>query len=323
MLKQLKKTFYRPIREKYQDNRLISVNARLLKEDKFALYNFWDIGPHKESWFYQFLQRPALRNLASRKSVGFYSVFGRRSIIRRSQPNCRVFFTGENLRCYPDHADYGGKDIDLALGFAHHSTHPNYLRFPLWIIDFFPPLGNLDDLKKRVAELDHSTTGFSSRENAGTLLARHDRNGDRSAIINALKDVLPITCAGGIYGTEPLAGDSGKIAFIKNYKFNICPENSDAPGYCTEKIFHAIQAGCIPIYWGTDNNPEPTILNHEPCLFFQPNNPQKLTTDVKKLLAEPEKLNRLAASDRFLPNAHREIFGFYTRLEEKMIELLS
>ena len=35
-----------------------------------------------------------------------------------------------------------------------------------------------------------------------------------------------------------------------NYNFTIAFENSDYPGYITEKIIHAFIAGTIPLYWG-------------------------------------------------------------------------
>jgi hypothetical protein len=45
-----------------------------------------------------------------------------------------------------------------------------------------------------------------------------------------------------------------KIGTIKNYRFNICYENTkNTPGYITEKIFDCFAAGTIPIYWGASN----------------------------------------------------------------------
>lgn len=45
-----------------------------------------------------------------------------------------------------------------------------------------------------------------------------------------------------------------KIGTIKNYRFNICYENTkDTPGYITEKIFDCFAAGTVPIYWGACN----------------------------------------------------------------------
>ena len=41
-----------------------------------------------------------------------------------------------------------------------------------------------------------------------------------------------------------------KIKTLMNYNFTIAFENSDYPGYITEKIIHAFIAGTIPLYWG-------------------------------------------------------------------------
>jgi alpha(1,3/1,4) fucosyltransferase len=41
-----------------------------------------------------------------------------------------------------------------------------------------------------------------------------------------------------------------KIAKIKNYKFNICIENTDFDFYVSEKIWHSIKARTLPIYRG-------------------------------------------------------------------------
>lgn len=42
--------------------------------------------------------------------------------------------------------------------------------------------------------------------------------------------------------------------FLNSFKFVIMCENSEAPGYISEKIFVPLFARCVPIYWG--NNPE-------------------------------------------------------------------
>ncbi|HEY8965773.1 MAG TPA: glycosyltransferase family 10 [Candidatus Methylacidiphilales bacterium] len=52
-----------------------------------------------------------------------------------------------------------------------------------------------------------------------------------------------------------------KLAFLRRHKFMIAFENGNHPGYVTEKIYDAMEARCIPIYWGTpdvarDFNPE-------------------------------------------------------------------
>ena len=41
-----------------------------------------------------------------------------------------------------------------------------------------------------------------------------------------------------------------KLEFCRNYKFNICFENSSALGYTTEKLMQALAANTVPIYYG-------------------------------------------------------------------------
>jgi len=39
-----------------------------------------------------------------------------------------------------------------------------------------------------------------------------------------------------------------KMEVLQDYRFNICFENTAYPNYCTEKLWHAIAAGSLPIY---------------------------------------------------------------------------
>jgi hypothetical protein len=55
-----------------------------------------------------------------------------------------------------------------------------------------------------------------------------------------------------------------KVKFMSNYRFNLCFENSSYPGYCTEKLFEALCAKTVPIYWGS-----PTVaLDFNPKAFL-------------------------------------------------------
>ena len=72
------------------------------------------------------------------------------------------------------------------------------------------------------------------------------------------------------FGTACLQSDlfhAEKIEFLKDYKFIIAFENVSSPGYTTEKIYHAMAAGCIPIYRGNplvhrDFNPKSFLNFH-------------------------------------------------------------
>ena len=46
---------------------------------------------------------------------------------------------------------------------------------------------------------------------------------------------------------------SDKLEVIKHYKFYFCFENSVYKDYVTEKVYHALMAGTVPIYYGAPN----------------------------------------------------------------------
>jgi len=76
-------------------------------------------------------------------------------------------------------------------------------------------------------------------------------------------------CYGGKYSnTHKIVNGTWESADLieeyKNYKFVFAIENKKVRGYVTEKIMNAFHAGCIPIYWGSENindlfNPEAFI----------------------------------------------------------------
>jgi alpha(1,3/1,4) fucosyltransferase len=45
-----------------------------------------------------------------------------------------------------------------------------------------------------------------------------------------------------------------KLELLKGYRFNIALENTIWKYYVSEKIWHSIKAGCLPIYWGKDSS---------------------------------------------------------------------
>ena len=69
-----------------------------------------------------------------------------------------------------------------------------------------------------------------------------------------------VDCAGGVLNNMPsapdrflprgLRGRRNKLDFIAHHKFTIAFENSSRSHYISEKIFHPLSVGSIPIYWG-------------------------------------------------------------------------
>lgn len=50
---------------------------------------------------------------------------------------------------------------------------------------------------------------------------------------------------------------ASKLLFLNDYKFNIAFENSDVPGYITEKLSDCYLANTVPIYWGSSADISP------------------------------------------------------------------
>lgn len=45
-----------------------------------------------------------------------------------------------------------------------------------------------------------------------------------------------------------------KLSMLQNYRFSIALENTASPYYVTEKIWHAVKAGALPVYWGRNSS---------------------------------------------------------------------
>lgn len=102
-------------------------------------------------------------------------------------------------------------------------------------------------------------------------------------------------------------GDTGpfelKIQRYKNYKFALCFENTWAPYYVTEKIWHAVLAGCLPIYFA---GPRHSIYQDFPRNSFIDYHDLKHPTELFELIdrmSQAEFDQRLAMCRTALQNA--------------------
>lgn len=299
---------------------------RLNFRNQIRYYNFWEIRNPEEVWFSRFITSRKLLN-KSRCKINFFSVLGHKDSISKLPKGINIFYTGENLNNerFKKYLDIWHNDkFDLKIGYDH-SEDIKVLRLPLWILYMFEPESDFKEIKERVNKI--SIKEYDDKKKFCSIVASHDWNGIRGEIIDALASFGEVK-SGGIYrnNTSDLKRifNDNKINFIKQFIFNICPENSDYPGYVTEKIFQAFEAGCIPIYWGSENNPESQIINKNAVLFWEKgknnNTTLKLIDDIlhyKKIYAEYFELPRL------LPTAPEAIFEIFSNFEKKIRELIS
>lgn len=293
------------------------------KERNVRFYNWWN-EPYEQLWLYRFVRH---RNLVpDDKVLNFISVFGKKEVVNHITDGPIVFFTGENVHAqeHSAYADYliSDKKAGLALGFDW-IEEKHYLRFPLWIPFLFDPTADEEALRKRCEEL--RLPHFGERQKFAALVARYDWNGTRSQIYNALKHISSISCPSSVKHNDDdlktLFGDDKK-QYLKQFCFNICPENSNSYGYVTEKAFEAIDAGCIPIYWGSYDMPELGVLNQDAIIHWNMcGDNTKSVGLVEDLYSHPNRLLEFASQPRLVSDAEDHICGMVDKLSEKLSHL--
>ncbi len=277
--------------------------------------NLWPGGSaHRDFWLFRFLQHNELLQYP----VHIFSVFGHLPSLLPDEIN--FFFTGENVH-YKTFKKYKNNAINIAdasIGFDYLQA-TNYTRFPLWLMYLFPPDATFETVEKIINQYNFSDNAIN-RPIRFAMIASHDkRAGKRKKIIRFIeKNIGSVECAGKLLNNTDVLKrifNDQKIDYLQNVCFNICPENSNNNGYVTEKIFEAIQAGCIPIYWGSNNLPEPNILNQDAIVFFDAENKNNQLIDKINLFIEQNNIHQIP---RFQKDAAIHIWKMMLNLKELM-----
>lgn len=165
----------------------------------------------------------------------------------------RVFLTGEEIPHDFPTCDYALTPL--------HEVNDKCLRIPYYVRECDPAL-----LVKDAAQVERiaaEKTAFC----AFVVSYAHRKTRNRVEFFHKLSRYKKVNSAGrllnNIGGPLP-SGREAKIAFLRRHKFVIAFENAGTPGFTTEKPCDAIEAGCIPIYWGApdiakDFNPKSLI----------------------------------------------------------------
>jgi hypothetical protein len=179
--------------------------------------------------------------------------------------------TGENTRWDEEPFDFS---ISMDLGVSD----PRHHRLPYWmqILDWshegvthanrWQRYGAPIPISRLLAPLGGD---FRTRPHAAAIFSRHQRE-PRRTLIDAVGEVMPVTGLGRGFGPSPYrqnARAGSKAEILRNFGFNLCPENSLYPGYYTEKVPEAFAAGSVPLGWAdehvaVDFNPDAFINLH-------------------------------------------------------------
>lgn len=302
-------------------------------------YNWWNKQPVDEIWFSTFLHNRDYTKRFPKARFVFLSSLGNINLLRLdtlahpfSHNRKHLYFNGENNH-HPNFAPYlhnllDHSSIDLSLGFDY-TDDPRYMRFPLWILEMFPPESTEKDIRRICDQLSHQH--LEASRNRFCALVSGNRGPDdpgailRTAMVQQLNAIDTVDCAGKLlHNTDELKTkfNDNKAEFLKQYKFYICPENASVEGYVTEKVFHAIGSGCIPIYWGANGNPEPDVLNHDAILFWNPDGDNTgLLKQIEALQSNDKLYREFFEQPRLKNNAWQVITGYFNSLEKHIDNL--
>lgn len=280
------------------------------------------------SWFVQFILNKKL-NLRHKK-ISIFSVNGSRLSIFLNKSDIKLFYTFENVHVYQSPWELykdqllQDKRIKLSIGFDY-IDHPKYIRFPYWIVTMFQPNDTLNSILNTCKNIEDNRNN-SVREKFCAFICREDYFGDRAKFADIISEIDSLHFPGKFRHNDDeliTSFNDNKIEYLRQFKFNLCLENSDNNGYVTEKIFDAIKAGCIPIYWGSENRPEPEILNQDRILFLKLNGDNsEVLKKINLLNTDPKAYTEFINQPIFQPNASEKIYVFFELLENKLMLII-
>lgn len=297
------------------------------KDYQLKLYNWFPPLVKQDLWLSRFVEGKGLLKDMPKLKAGAFTICGPQWTIRRQICDLKIFVARENLSFRKEWHDFMLTDpcIDLAIGFDDIKDNPRYIRIPFWMMWCLDPMETYDSLKEKIHQWNSpDNISYVDRKFCSFLCSHGDKG--REMILDELSKVGHVDSAGRwMHNDDSLKStfNDDKLRWLRNYRFNLTPENSNATGYCTEKLLEAIQAGCVPVYWGADNCPEPDIFNQDAIIFFemgQENN--SVINLIAELNADELKYMDFACQPRFIEGAEDVIWNYYETLEEKLKEII-
>lgn len=192
--------------------------------------------------------------------------FGQQNLTYDMNKVVKIFYTGENRRPW-NYATH------FAITFDHHDTATHY-RLPLYVVDHFIMTNKLgmDTVWNR--EFDRMDGPTPEKTEFCCFISGNPGNQHRNEFFHKLSKYKKVDAYGPLFNNTGYVlprGDEAaknKDGVLKKYKFNLCFENGQWPGYCTEKLFHALYSHTVPIYAGSptaalDFNPKAFLNWHD------------------------------------------------------------
>lgn len=215
----------------------------------------------------------------------------------------KIFYTGENQRPTNYVCHY-------SISFDHDEFDGKNYRLPLYVIYDH-------DNKKRGA--GHRQNRLRTKEDLNkhkfcSFVVQNPNGQKRNQMFQYLNTYQPVASGGPLYNnigyTLPRGENSihHKLDFLSKYKFNLCFENSSYPGYATEKLYEALIAKTIPLYWGSptaalDFNPKAFVNWHDY------GNDNDFINRVIELNSDPDKYAEMFFQPMFVDNKEPPVWS--------------
>jgi hypothetical protein len=213
-----------------------------------------------------------------------------------------------------------------------------YMRLPAWLPPVvvrsnetglaFPAALSREPLGPR--EAAEAAEAWARREGFAALLSSHYAF-PRGELFDALSALGRVDGTGAAFHTmdwpaDELGPDTGhvgaaKLAFLRRYRFNACPENSRSSdgGYTTEKMPQAHLAGAVPLYWG--DAPFAEVWSEERVVRFEPGGAEARALEtVRQLESNASFRAAWFARPVLRPGAGEWLAGWLAQLERLLAD---
>lgn len=181
-----------------------------------------------------------------------YLIFGDKNFGNNNvnYKNCiKIFYTGENERPWNYQCHY-------SITFDHQEFEGRNFRLPLYVIYDYDN-HNRNQPTPNTSTIRRMPNDLLEKKDFCSFVVKNGGCEKRNNWFNILSAYKPVASGGPLFNNIgyilPRGDESvqSKLNFLNSYKFNLCFENSSYPGYATEKVYEALCAKTIPIYWGS------------------------------------------------------------------------
>lgn len=272
---------------------LLNIKTRVASQERFEgkvqLENFWGNADKHSSWpgYHEYFEKLFRRVSQNYDKIIVYSVFGDlNNLPTRAQrlADTRVLhvqFSGEayfnepslfDINLLPHKAETGKDYVVIP-----HTLGGQRLYVYNLVLDYFYRPRNYDVDKYAQPGVHSKFCSFIVSNGSAT---------ERVRFFEKLNQQVPVDSCGGhlrnVNFEIPEFETAAYFAFMSQYKFNICFENTRQDYYFTEKLINAYYAKCVPIYYGCPKLPD--YINLDAIVYIDDASDESLSKGVERVL---------------------------------------